>query len=183
MNPVHDSKEFFIKEKMVLIRPLAATDPHAGDQLKDVIEREHFDCVGEISIGTDRSLFDYCQAADKSSTVFIALSEDDSTDTVNQCTVGLAMYINNPTTLSHEMTLLIHPDFLDTRLSLELMDSLVADAAENGVRTLTTTDSNEDIHMRYLANKLGMSNRIATDDYKHTRYTLQVDKHPGTVIF
>jgi hypothetical protein len=97
---------------------------------------------------------------------------------------GLAVYAKNEITGSHEMAIAVTEEFIDTRLPYELADSIVKDAASHRVMTLYTTDSSTNTKLAALAQKLGMSVRIDPDRTDRTvSYSLQVDKHPGIVVF
>lgn len=186
MKHTHDSREFFIDDNMILIRPLVASDSIADKRYKDFIDNSDYVVVGEINFAADEPFGDYNATDTGNSAVFIAVIEKDTGANISGSSdkpVGIALYVENPITRNHELSILVNPDYVDTRLTLELMDSLVFDAAENGVQTLTTEDSNDDTHMQHIAKKLGMSARLDTNKFRHTRYTLQVDKHPGVVVF
>jgi hypothetical protein len=189
------SREFFIDGKMILVRPLVATDPIAARCYADCIG-PNANVIGELSFTIDAPLRQYRNNDSADSSVYVAVraaQQDASaeselvTETGHGGTaaeaIGFGVYIRNPVTLNHEFSVVVNENFSETRLALELIDSLVLDAAENGVQTLTTEDSNADTHMQHIAKKLGMSSRLDTARFRHTRYTLQVDKHPGIVTF
>lgn len=189
------SREFFIDGKMILVRPLATSDPIAAKRYTDCIGADDT-VTGELSFTIDAPLRQYGNKDSVDSSVYVAVraaqedaSKESALATENGRSgtaaeaVGFGVYICNPVTLNHEFSVVVNENFSETRLALELIDSLILDAAENGVQTLTTEDSNADTHMQHIAKKLSMSSRLDTARFRHTRYTLQVDKHPGIVTF
>lgn len=187
------SREFFIDGKMILVRPLATSDPIAAKCYADCIGADDT-VTGELSFSieaplhqygsndsTDSSVYVAVRASQEDTSVESALATDSGRSDTTTGAIGFGVYKRNPVTRNHEFSVVVKKNFSDTRLALELIDSLVLHAAENGVQTLTTEDSNADTHMQHIAKKLGMSSRLDTARFRHTRYTLEVDKHPGIV--
>jgi hypothetical protein len=206
MTQSHDSKEFFIDEKMILVSPTTVQDSIAGQTMAELVASGNYTEIGKIDFPVESTLGEYGSIDSEKpiSAVFTArletakletakletakletakLETTGSNHTTDVLPIGIAIYVQNPITLTHELSILVQPDYANTRLPLELLDSLVLDAAENGALTLSTTDTNDDVHMRAIADKTGMSVRLDNKHYRHTRYTLQVDKHPGVVMF
>jgi hypothetical protein len=196
MTQSHDSKEFFIDEKMILVSPITVQDSIAGQTMAELVASGNYTEIGKIDFPVESTLGEYGSIDSEKpiSAVFTArletakletakLETTGSNHTTDVLPIGIAIYVQNPITLTHELSILVQPDYANTRLPLELLDSLVLDAAENGALTLSTTDTNDDVHMRAIADKTGMSVRLDNKHYRHTRYTLQVDKHPGVVMF
>lgn len=170
----HNSKEFFIGGNMVLIRPLLADEPLADYTYQDLITSGHLTALGELQQKPLNTLAEICVSDD--TFVYIAVSEEDSA-----MPLGVSLYVKNDVTDAHEMSILVSKQFVDTRLPFELAESLIQDASSHQVMTLSTIDRSDDKNMRELANKLGMSVRWMPD--RQTRYSLQVDEHPGVVVF
>lgn len=176
MRHVHNSVDFFIDGKMIKIRPFHSDEPYATKSITDLTKLGYVP-IGQFQTRPEDPLSDFCDDENEvSGTVFVALSEEDDFATP----VGFALYNENKTIQSHEMAVLIAGRFEHTRLSYELARQLLEDAKNNGVKTVYTTDSNDDIEMRNVAKKLNMSVRLA-GKYRTTRYSLQTDEHPWIV--
>ena len=176
----HNSKEFFIDGSMVNIRPLTLSDEIASTPYSKLLENHSFVTLGRLSELDNIGLYDY-QTADQGY-VYVAETENDETN--NTQVIGVALYKKSKITLSHEMSLIIAKDFLNTRLPYELAETLIKDASTHRIQTLYTKDDSTDNHMLNLAQKMGMSVRIEKDTTgRNIVYSLQVDEHPGVVRF
>jgi len=173
----HNSKEFFIGGKMLLVRPLDATEAFAGNTYQQLISSDNFTSLGELEHMPSGTLASFCTSDD--SFVYVALSEENET----QGPLGIALYVKNSVTGAHEMSVLVTDRYTGTRLPFELADSLIHDAASHRVMTLYTVDRSYDSSMRKLADKLGMSVRLQPGNSRQIKYSLQVDEHPGVVVF
>lgn len=176
----HNSKEFFINGNMVNIRPLKDSDDIATSTYSGMLTDDSFVTLGQFKNPDNTTLFDYLLS--DNGFVYLALSEDAGIN--NPQVIGLALYRKNSITLSHEMSLIITREYLQTRLPFELAETLIIDAAEHGVQTLYTKDDSTDNHMLNLARKMDMSVRLEKDTAGRTVvYSLQVDEHPAVVRF
>lgn len=174
----HNSAEFFINKKMMLVRPLRKNESFAQKTYHELLTSENYYTFGELERAPTGTLEEYCNPISGDSFVYIAESaENDQTEPV-----GVALYIKNKNTGAHEMSLLVSNSFIDTRLPFELASSLIDDAANHRVIALYTLDSTEDINMRKLAKRMNMSVRLEPGDGRTVRYSLMVDKHPGVVF-
>jgi len=173
----HNSKEIFVGGNMILVRPLHRTEAFAANTYQELVSSNIFTSLGELEHMPSGTLENFCSRDD--SFVYVALSEENEP----RNPLGIAIYIKNNTTQAHEMSILVSKQYTGTRLPFELADSLIHDAASHRVMTLYTVDRSYDSDMRKLADKLGMSVRLQPGNSRQMRYSLQVDEHPGIVVF
>jgi len=177
MSNAHNSKEFFIGGNMVLVRPLQASESVGKKTYQELLASSDLSAMGELQHVPSGTLSELTELPD--SFVYVAVSEENDQDNP----LGIALYVKNEITGAHEMSILISKQYIGTRLTYELADSLIVDAATHRVMTLYTVDRSDDIEMRKLAKKLDMSVRLVSGSDRQTMYTLQVDEHPGVVVF
>lgn len=171
-----ESKEFFIDDEMILIEPLRGESGLLDLTIADVQQLDGFHPFGYLKHNTDARLKRLCKDDDSDVEVFRARREDGDLQAI-----GVALYQLDKTTGSHEMAMVVQNSFRRTRLPYELMASLMVEAKSHGVKTVYTTDSNDNIYMRNLADKCNMSVRLDSDNLHHSIYSLSVDEHPGII--
>ena len=180
MTSTHNSTQFYVGGNMVLIRPLRIDEQIAKNTYNEI--KDKFLSYGKFDIPPINPLSDYCGSTSEmrfyenasSRMVFVAKEGVDK-----KAVLGVALYVENQETAAHEYSVLVHPEYVSFRLAFELTYALAKDGAENGVRTLWTTESSENLQMAHIARDLDMS--VRTDKYRQIRYSLQVDKHPDVV--
>jgi len=177
MSNAHNSKEFFIGGNMVLVRPLKTRESVGNKTYQELLASSELSAMGELQHVPEGTLSELSELPD--SFVYVAVSEEDD----QASPLGIALYVKNEITGAHEMSILMSKNYIGTRLSFELADSLIVDASTHKVMTLYTVDRSDDIEMRKLAKKLDMSVRLVSGSDRQTMYTLQVDEHPGVVVF
>jgi len=170
----HNSKEFFIDDQMILIRPLAADEDFARQSYIDLLKTNQYVAIGECETASERALSKLCEPIDNESMVYVAHSEGRNETEI----LGLAIYIKSKVTKSHDMGVLVKREYADSRLAFELTESLTRDASEHRALTIYTTDDTFDTYMSAVAEELGMSVRLVPGKNRRVRYTLQVDEHP-----
>lgn len=171
----HNSKEFFIDNQMILIRPLNSEEQHAQHTYQTLKGDKDYTTIGEFESSPDRKLFYYCADQTDNCMVYIAHSEESDEPEP----LGFAVYAKNKITKSHEMAVFVKSYYAKTRLPFELMQSLISDASDHNVWSVYTIDDTYDSSMRAIAEKMNMSVRLVQGQNRRVRYTLQVDKHPG----
>ena len=179
MTENHNTESLFIDRKMILIRPLHSSESFAKKNYIELLELYDYVAIGVFQKPSRESLDTYCKLKDNDSMVYVAVSEEDN----SLPPLGVALYIRNETTNSHEFSILVKRNYLHTRLGLELTSMLATDAANHEVKALFTSDSSEDKFMYNIAKKLNMSERLIPHKTRQVRYSLQVDKHPDIVKF
>jgi len=167
----HNLKEFFIRGKMLLIRPLHASDTFANSTYQQLLSSGKFTSLGELEYIPGGTL--QCISNMDNSFVYIVISEEHE----NADPLGFALYGKNNLTGRHEMSVLVTDHYIDTRLAYELADSLIRDAAAHNVTTLNTVDRKNDKNLRSLALKLGMTVRLQPADRRTIKYSLQADEY------
>jgi hypothetical protein len=176
-----NATDFFIREQMVRIRPVSAGDQIAGKTLQSIVADSDYDTFGTLSVTHEKPLAELIDADD--AVVHAAfLQEDEIEDSDDTYPLALCMAVTGDAPTMCELTMVVSRDFLDTRLPFEIASTLLTQAADKGAMTVTTTDDTSNIHMRALAEKLGMSVRMVPDgNGRIVRYTAQTDQHPGIV--
>lgn len=96
--------------------------------------------------------------------------------------VGVALYAKNSNTLSHEMVVNVTDEFRHTDLARELVESLILYAKEHQVATIYSIESTDNIDMRKLAEDVGMSVRLDSNNSEKVIYSINVEKHPNRVV-
>lgn len=176
MQKVHNSVDFYIDGEFIEIRPLHSSEPFAKNSIEELL-KQGFVSIGEFKTQPNVPLKTMCDEENTNSgTVFVAITEKDNF----KVPVGVALYSFSEASQAHEMGTLISSKYQHTRLSYELNCQMIEDAKSNGVKTIYTTDSTEDIEMRNVAKKLNMSVRL-DKKYRTVRYSLQTDLHPWIV--
>lgn len=173
----HDSKEFMVDGGVFLVRPLSSTDAASRKTYNQVLNEENMVALGQLSL-SDVPLLDFLKDNDQSY-IYIALSEE--TKDQMEMPVGIAIYLKNAITGSHEISMVVSKKYKNSRVMFELTDSLIKDASKHNVMTVFITGSTDDKNLFALTKKLGMSPRLVSGGKRLVRYSLQVDQHPGVV--
>lgn len=177
-----DSVDFFVDGKLVHIRRVNSGDAVSDNTLSTLLDSADYAVLGKWSEAGDESLARLVNSAG----VFVHaafLQEDDTEDIDDLRPLAIAVAIDKPS-LAREMSILVVRQFVESRIPFEIARVLLAEAAEHGALTVTTTDSSQNSSMRKLAGKIGMSVRIEPhSDGRTIRYSIQTDPHPGIVKF
>lgn len=187
----HNTKAFFIDGTMVNIRPIELSDALASKAYTEVFSADGFIQLGHLQHRQNTEL--YHLSTEETGFVFIAVTQQSDQppaagapqqQKASQQPIGVGIYAKNQNTGTHELSIGVAKEFINSRLPFEIAETLIEDAASHQVMTLSIIDNSTNRKMALLAQKLGMSVRMqpAAGD-RTVHYSLQVDKHPGIVVF
>ncbi len=173
-------KPVLINGQEITIRPIRHDDTSLEadfvEQLSD--QAKHYRFFGGIRQLSDTDIQNLCDVDYHNSMAFVALT----TEKGKTREIGVARYIRDEATGSHEMALTVSDDFRLSTLGRTLVEYLVAYAKKHKVKSLYSVDLNDNIDMRKLAEQMGMSVRLDPKDAHQVIYSLSVDEHPETVV-
>lgn len=177
-------EDFFIDFEKFSIRPLEkgdfGHDFSTSQMLPDVAgTNQYFGEKPECAHLKLKGIYDF---QDNDSGAFVVFNSSTS-ETSELQLLAYGLYAKNSVYMSHELFMTCSDRLKLTRLPKELLTMLIKHARLRGVKQLFATAPESNIYMRALAEKLGMSVRLSSQDTHRAIYSLSVDKHPDLIKF
>ncbi len=171
-----ESKEFFLNGKMFLIAPLRGENNLTDQTIKEVQNKPGFYAYGHKNNNLTIKLAQLCKDNDPDSEVFKVTYE--GTESI---VVAIGFYRLNDETGDHEMGMVVQKKYRGTRIAHELFDSLRVEAKKSGVKSLYTTDSENNVFMHNLAHEFKMTERDRIGRSGDIVYSLKISEQAPVV--
>lgn len=160
----------------VLIRPITKQDK-AGERdfiegLSDEAKRYRF--LGQIGSPSDLMLERFTDIDYVHDMAFVAVVQDGASEHI----VGVSRYGTDPSGERCECAVTVSDDWQDKGLGTTLMRHLIEFARKQGVHTMYSMDSAENVAMNDLARFLGFRTRPDPDDGNQVIHELALDDAP-----
>jgi GNAT superfamily N-acetyltransferase len=157
----------------VLIRPINKQDKASErdfiEGLSDESKRYRF--LGQVSSPSERMIERFTDIDYVHDMAFVAVVQDDARERI----VGVSRYSTDPAGERCECAVTVSDDWQDKGLGTTLMRHLIEIARMQGVHTMFSIDSAENIAMKDLARFLGFQTRPDPDDRNQVIHELALD--------
>jgi len=169
-----------INGQKVTIRPVNHDDSSMQAEFVRQLsaQAKHYRFLGGVQQLSEADVQNLCDVDYHNSMAFVALT----TEKGKTREVGVARYIKDEASGTHEMGLTVADDFRFTTLGRTLVERLIAYAKKHQIRSLYSIELNDNTDMRKLAKELGMSVRLDPDDMHQVIYSLMVEDHHERVV-
>lgn len=152
------------------IRPIRIRD---ADMEAEFIRRlspesKHYRFLGGIRELSPSMLKDFCNVDGHNSMAFVATVREEDHETE----VGVSRYAPNASEDCREMAVTVADEWQHIGIGTLLAQKLIDHAKDHGVKNIYSVDLADNIHMRQLAEDLGMSSRRDPEDAHQVIYSL-----------
>lgn len=154
--------EILHDHSQVVIRPINKLDHDAERDFLQGLSSQtrHFRFLGQVACPSERMIEQFTDIDPNREVAFVAVIPQDSRERI----VGVSRYSGDGEGKTAECAVTVSDEWQNKGLGTLLMKHLIDVARERGVRSLTSIDSVENIHMKELARHLGFQVRIDPDD-------------------
>ena len=159
-----------ISGKQLTIRPIRITDAVMEAEFVRRLspESKHYRFLGGVRELKPEVLKEFCNVDGHHTMAFVATVHEGD----EEIEVGVSRFAPNASEQVREMAVTVADAWQHKGLGLILVQQLIDFAKEHGVKSLYSVDLNDNIHMKQLADDLGMSSRRDPEDAHQVIYSL-----------
>jgi hypothetical protein len=162
---------FFINKQKIVIRPLKATDTFADFNINSIRRLTNFNVICSPSNWPSVKFKRYTDAEMSGTSIHLALSMENNSKSV----LGLGMFTKNSIMRILELGVIVHKDFIDTRLGNELAHSLIREIKlVRPDNILTLLDDGNGLG-KNIAKQCGMAEMPCSDTKSKEQYSIFID--------
>lgn len=171
-----ESDQLEIAGQTVTIRPMSHGD---ADMERDFVRRlspesKHYRFLAAVGELTAEEVRRFCDVDGHRSMAFVATVEEDDRSRM----IGVSRYAPNAEGSAREIAITVADDWQHRGLGTRLARMLIQHAREHGVKKLYSVDLADNVHMRMLAQDLGMKASPDPKDTHQVIYSLSLTDLP-----
>lgn len=159
-----------IDGQVVTIRPIRISDTKMKADFVRALspQSRHFRFLGGLKELSPQQLKKFCDVDGRHTMAFVATVKDQG----REIEIGVGRYAANSKEDTREMAVTVADDWQQKGLGLQLTNQLIEFARGHGIKQLYSVALADNIGMRELARRLGMSVKRDPDDRHQVIYTL-----------